>query len=587
MHLFVKPQKSSSAKTYEGNANLTIYNKPKILTIDLNDEVIDQLKQEGFNIEVGTFGKNYSVQEGDECGLNGSLPYILEKDIVIVDLNRDENIIGENPYNNDVMQKANRTVYVAERGQNYFNPAYLNARVYLDEFKKIIGKGGIIITFSSRPDDEIYNLVTIERNYVAKKNHFSIDNYDWLPTKFQIEVCCLGREVIIDDDFSVLAESIIQGCKNEIEYKCIFPDLVSNSYTGVLFRNSIGEPIGFLRSEQNDDNIGYYFVLPQFKDKYKVIRNLFHDVIPNLKPDLFPDFVKNNWLDNEAYIFPKIKEIISQRDKLIEEYESKLKLTESEIEQAKEEYSFLTNILISQGFDEFLVDNVMKVLNFIGYKEIVKVDEIIEGNKQEDLRITDNKRFIVVEVKGHNGNPTEDDCQAILKYINRNMKKEGRTDIHGILIENHQKHLEPMQRNNPAYTAEQIRDALRDKYTLVDTWQLFQAARLLQEGLISFEEIDNELCKPGLFNAIPSKWNYLGKIDNYFNQIQVVGMILEAEELNRYDEIIVQNGNDYFKQIIDSIRIDDSEVEHAKQGDAISFKVERPISKQAKIYVIR
>jgi hypothetical protein len=578
-----KKLRSEQTKEVETNINICEFPVPKVLAVDVSESVTDRLIKDGFNVDIGTFGKNYSVEKGQECGFNGELPYLTEKDIVIVDLNRDNSLNGENTIYKRTLIKSSRTAVTVEKGQNYFNPAFLYSKSLKDEFRKVINNGGIIIIFTNREEAEEYLCVTTESGIIMDSAHGNIGNYDWIPINFAPKDCLKGREISIEN---TIAETIIQGCKDEIEYNCIFPHIPSISSEIALLKNKINETVAFIRLVEVDGKKGYCIILPQFKDVYKPISNLFKEVLPVLKPKMFPQFVKNNWLDNEEYIFPKIRELICEKENIVKEYENKRKAADERISTVRNDYQFLTNILVSQGYDEFLVDNVCEVLKFIGYKDIVNVDDIlVEGNRQEDLRILDDGRFTVVEIKGHNGNPTEDDCQALLKYMNRNMKSEGRTDVHGILIINHQKMIEPMKRDNPAYTKEQIDDALRDEYTLVDTWQLFQASRLLQEDLITFNEIDTNLHTPGLFSAIPSTWKKLGNIDNYYDKIMVIGLVLGVEELKINDEIIIQDGNDYFKQVITSLRIDNVEVETAKKGDAVSFKVDKSVSKQANIYI--
>lgn len=580
-----KKLSSEQKKEVETNIKICKFLVPKVLAVDINESVTDKLIKDGFNVDIGTFGKNYPVKEGHECDFNGELPYLTEKDIIIVDLNRDSSLNGENPIYNRTLIKSSRMTLTVEKGQNYFNPAFLYSKLFKEEFYKVINNGGIIIIFTNRKEIEEYLCVTIENGVIMDSTHENVGNYDWIPINFAPQNCINGREISIENK---MAETIIQGCKDEIEYSCIFPYISCKPTKDneiVLLKNKINETIAFIRLVENNGKEGYYIILPQFNDAYKPISNLFKEVLPVLKPEMFPQFVKNSWLDKEEYIFPKIRELICEKENIVKEYENKLKAADEKISTVRNDYQFLTNILVSQGYDEFLVDNVCEVLRFIGYKNIINVDYIIEGNKQEDLRILDDGRFTVVEIKGHNGNPTEDDCQALLKYMNRNMRNEKRTDVHGILIINHQKMIEPMQRDNPAYTKEQIDDALRDEYTLVDTWQLFQASRLLQEELITFNEIDTNLHTPGLFSAIPSTWKKLGDIDNYYDKIMVVGLVLGVEELKINDEIIIQDGNDYFKQVITSLRIDNVEVETAKKGDAISFKVDKSVSKQANIYI--
>lgn len=564
------------------NKNSHKYDKPKILAVDIDTAVIDNLLEDGFNIDIGTFGKSYSASEGQECGLNGNLPYLLEKDIVIVNLNRDDTLDGENPAINREINKANRTILTVGPNQNYFNPAFVYSKYFQDEFIKIIDNGGVIIVFTNKPEYEDYLVKTFQGSYNLKTDLERISNFDWIPTSLNPEACITGKEICTDND---LANIILKDCRDEVKYNCIFPYISTQNANYVLIKNILGETIGFIREIQRNDKTGYFIILPQFSNLYKPIINLFQEFLPIIKPEMFPDFVENNWIDNDEYIFPKVKELIYEKENIVKDFENKLKEADDRINRARDEYSFLTNILVAQGYDEFLVDNIYKTLEFIGYQEICNVDDIIEGNRQEDLRILDDGRFTVIEIKGHNGNPTEDDCQALLKYINRNMRKENRTDIHGILIVNHQKMLEPMERKYPAYTMEQINDALRDKYTLVDTWQLFQAARLLQEGLTTFDDIDMDLHIPGLFSAIPSSWKLIGKIEKYYDKVMIVGVILDVDEIKVDDEIIIQNGNDYFKQTINSLRVNDTEVNIAKKGDPVTFKVNKEISRKANIYI--
>lgn len=80
---------------------------------------------------------------------------------------------------------------------------------------------------------------------------------------------------------------------------------------------------------------------------------------------------------------------------------------------------------------------------------------------------------------------------------------------------NHQRMLPPMERNNPAYTSQQVKDAEIGCYTLVTTWDLFRTARLFQEKIITFKDIHEALHTPGLFSILPSAtYTYIGKTEN-------------------------------------------------------------------------
>lgn len=48
---------------------------------------------------------------------------------------------------------------------------------------------------------------------------------------------------------------------------------------------------------------------------------------------------------------------------------------------------------------------------------------------------------VLVEVKGINGMPKEADSLQVAKYLTPRMREWGRTDIRGLAIVNHQRHL--------------------------------------------------------------------------------------------------------------------------------------------------
>lgn len=295
--------------------------------------------------------------------------------------------------------------------------------------------------------------------------------------------------------------------------------------------------------------------------------------------------MKNSWVDYEEYILPEIKALEQKKEKERIEYKQKIDKLESDIISKKLEYNFLTGLLTTQGYGEILENNVKKTLEYIGYKKVIDVDKIVKGNRQDDLRILDDGRFTVIEVKGHNGNPTEDDCQALLKYINRNMRAEERTDVHGILIVNHNKLKASLDRINPAFTEQQISDAIADKYTLVSTWELYKAVRLWQKELITFEDINVGLHTEGLFTALSDPWQFIGKIEKQFHNKEIDCFDLKADKVRLGDELIIENGNEFFKINVEEMKIDDKSVNTAKKRDKVSINIKRSILGRANIYV--
>lgn len=584
-------KKETIASCEESKSDFIKYENPKILCVDMNNNFISRMKKDGYDIEEGSFGQSYNINHGEECGFNGCLPHLTEKDILIVDLDESHKLKGENPIQiGEQWKKADTITYCVPSPQDYFNPCYLYSKVFSNEIYKIILNGGIIIIFADTINEETYYQIDIRNGTRYQDQKIKVNNYEWIPINVSPGYCISGNQVFTDNTFELLGKTfseIINDNYKEIEYKCKFNinDFGKTKIRTKLFSNNLDEVVGYIEAIENTDNAGYLIILPQFKDKYKPIRKMFTDFLPALKPNLFPQFVRNNWVNYDEYIIPDIKKIENRKKEVVKEYEKRLNEIDILIDETKRRYNFLTNTLLSQGYDDFLVENIFETLKYIGYKNIIKVDEQIQGNRQEDLRILDDNRVTIVEIKGHNGNPTEDDCQAVLKYMNRAMKKEKRTDIHGVLIVNHNKILPPLKRKNPAFTKQQIEDSKRDEYTLISTWELYKSVRLFQEGLLSFEEIDKEIHTSGLFKSIPSSWKSLGKIEHLFKDDTIACFYLNVDKISKDDEIIIQDNNCYYKQDVKEMMINNVVVNTASKGDAVSIKINQPISKQANIFI--
>lgn len=584
MNLFKQGIKGNDTNDIEEKKQ---YKSPKILVVDVEVENIDKLRVEGFNIEAGTFGKSYKCEQYDEVKLNGSLPCITEKDIVIVNLDSDKAILDGNEYKDSEIKKADRFAITIPQGQNCFNPSYLFAKQNKENFDKVLKNNGIIIIFADKMLYETYYLNEYKQDYILRSEELKVSNYDWIPKSIGLNNCMNGKEIFVEsklEKLKTISNRIMNENKSEILYTCNFGKV--DEHEANLFSNNLGESLGYIDYVENDKKYGFIIILPQFKNKSKVVMTLFQELIVDFRPDLFPQFVQNSWLNSEEYLLPETKKLIEDKKKIEEEYKRKTKEIDNKKTEVIEKFKFLTNILTAQGYDSFLVDNVKEVLNFVGYKNVVNVDEEVEdGNRQEDLRILDDDRFDIVEIKGHKGNPTEDDCQAVVKYMSRQMKQQKRTDIHGILIVNHNRLLPPLERKNPAFTEAQIKDAKIQDITLVSTWELYKSVRLLEEKIISFEDIDKQLHTSGLYITMPDNWNNIGKIEHLFKDGTIACFYLAVDRIAKDDVIVIQDGNDYFTQKVEEMMAESLNVEEAVKGDKLSIKINKPIGKNANVYL--
>src|SRR5690606_33742325 len=82
---------------------------------------------------------------------------------------------------------------------------------------------------------------------------------------------------------------------------------------------------------------------------------------------------------------------------------------------------------------------------------VVDVDEERdrEGkSRREDLQITDRSPTLIVDIKGIGGYPGDEDALQASKHASIRMKEWKRTDVNGLSIINHQRHLPPLEREN-------------------------------------------------------------------------------------------------------------------------------------------
>src|SRR5690242_4694117 len=62
-----KPEPQQDAPAKVGDVIEVKYPKPKILVLDLEDEVTEQLAKSGRNVTKGTFGRPYKVGKSSSC----------------------------------------------------------------------------------------------------------------------------------------------------------------------------------------------------------------------------------------------------------------------------------------------------------------------------------------------------------------------------------------------------------------------------------------------------------------------------------------------------------------------------------------
>ena len=82
-----------------------------------------------------------------------------------------------------------------------------------------------------------------------------------------------------------------------------------------------------------------------------------------------------------------------------------------------------------------------------------------------------------------------------------------------------------------------------------------------------------------------SKEKLVGKIDHYFDKIQVAAMKLE-DSLKVGDTVRIEGGSVAFTQQISSMQINHESVNSAKKGDEVGFKVKQKVREGYRVFKV-
>lgn len=592
--MFIKKDKEEilGKKTPNTANGIVKYNEPAILMIDCDKTECEKLREKGFNIEIGSFGKKYKIVDQSKHKrliLNDSMVNIIEKDVVIIDMNQKNTSQTYDLI--DVSSLEEGSYYTTYKNQTEFNPINISLLKYGKDFNKLKDKDCIFIIFADRKIEEKYQITKLENGYLNDEVH-TLSNYKYLPfniipyeSDFETRKYQIVAQGVLKDIFKNYKGTICSRCTFSITN-------YENKNTARLLENIYGDLIGYIQVfEKENKTKNTLIVLPQCEDMNVIIENILVEVLPIFYPEMLKDFVADNWMSKDEYLLPEIKDIIKEKQRTEEKYDEKLKEINQKIKEKQEENKFLYDIISSSGTGEKLVESIIKCLQYVGYGKVEDWDKVREDDeKEEDLHIyTSKQEYFIAEVKGVNGPAIEDDCNVIVKYKSRNCSKLKIPNIHGVVFVNYHKNAEPNEREELGFTQREIKDATRDGYTLVGTYQLFKAIRLYQEKIISSESIRKSLETPGIFRAIPTNYEKIGKIENILDRINVLCIPVECEKLNINDEVLIAEGNKYYKTKILSMMVDDKSIEEAKKGDKVGIKIEMevPSTKSAQAYIIK
>lgn len=589
-----EPDSASDMKRLSANSEKKVFSKPMICLIDVEDKVKVELVESGLNISSGTFGAPISVpneerRQAHHCLPNSSIPHNLhEYDIVTLDMRNIElkKYIADE-HRRDYTIGTASTYFESAYPETLFDPRPFGAFQARGLVKELLEKGGLLIVFAGSSYMREYDFVNVTPTGLKHAGSEKHSIYAFWPDNSIIINNKSGEQMVVEKGQTSFLHLLRRHCENG-RYWVTFDPRYNPSFQrgdpsfGPLLRNSSGEIVGYTQKYEN----GAIIVLPDFHNKSALLHELLMNELPAIYPHLFPYHTQNRWVEEEPYHLPNQEKLIKKRMDTSAEFETRISEIEQQIDENTKKYSWLHGLLTKDSTE--LVRDVQKLLQWLEFDDVKYMDESTDDpdkkSLEEDLQIDIPKGLLVIEVKGISGTSKDEDCSQISKIKFRRAEERGSFDVYALYVVNHQKHLPPLERDNPPFKPEQIRDAYNDKRGLLTTWQLFNLYFSIEAGGITKEEARESLIEFGLVNFKPQNCEELGKPVNVLKGGCVVLFDISVP-ISSTDSLIIMRNERFYRTEILCMQSKGETVQEIESGQ-VGIEISIP-AKKSDIFYLR
>jgi hypothetical protein len=571
--------------------------RPKILLIDIEDDAASILKAEGYSIATGSFGKPYRVEKGDGFHpviMNGSLPQnYAEQEIVVIDLagfDILEEVQGEKH------TSMGENDWWASCSEGVIDPRPRRMAMVQDDLERILSHGGAVIVFAAPRYQQKLVWAKIPYGHLIQEKKINYNNWSFLSTFDRFEMKHdRGEEINV-----ALTETTIGSCLADYAKNASFSCTLHQKWEKeeepwlVLATNKYETPVAGALVLTNQKLRGWIFIFPQLQDKPHFLARFFKEVLPGVAPHLFPHVEGAKWVQRPEYELPKILELTDEIRRIQEEARQQVTDLEQAIEEERIKLGYLHDLLTETG--RLLVIAVKKTLETLGFTSVIDVDEEMEqqgdtGPKREDLQIRDASPVVLVEVKGIAGLPRDAEALQVWKYLAPRMKEWDRTDVVGLAIVNHQRHLPALDReNNTPFREDLITNAEEQGFGLLTTLDLFRLARSFLRNGWRPEQVRPLFYRAGRIEPIPTHYLILGVVEHFWPKAGAVGVRVQKVELRLGDRLAFELPVEFVEQDVESLQVDNEPVNHVEIGQLAGVKThftKDQIKKGVRVFLVR
>ncbi len=557
--IFTKPCSVPGSETHR-------FSKPKIFMIDVPDAENSALKEKWSDISYGSLGQPYQVKKSAKYNKVVASHTVVgheEADIVVIDLSLGE--MARSAESQPIIPDEHRDIW-SKLDYGYIDPRLIGAAQLQNDLDRIVRASGVCIIFADKksPIEVVWGRVSRGSLNISEPVNESAWSILSAFHTFQISADQGETVSVLDDSpLGLLLERHIAGAR----YGCILDRGYYKEKWTVLAESKFHRPVAVVGSEGE----GLIIVVPQLKEKISFVDDLLSNVLPEMFPHLFPEIEQRSWTRDSDYELPRIVELEKQKYIVKKNAEDKVDRISNEINSYRLEQGWVHDLL--DGTGDTLVYAVKKALEEIGFSKVIDMDIIRDAEckqRREDLRVEDRSPLLIIDVKGVGGSPSDSDSTQANKHAIINMREMGRTDIQGLSIINHQRHLPPLSRDNAQTFRKEIVDvAIETKLGLMSSFDLYKMLIGMRKHSWPSKHVMDVFYGQGRIRPMPSHYEEIGKVGKVFSNM--IGVHVTHGVINVGDRLALEGIMGYDEAAVESIQVEDAPVTIANIGDRAGF----------------
>lgn len=558
------------------------YPKPKILLIDMEDQVSAPLKALGHQVDTGTFGLPYRVNQSSDWSQvigDADLPNVAEQEVVVVDLS--PRSPQPRPFGAP-RRPRDETDRWAKGSTGVVDPRPFLARENWPVFQRIYDHGGVFVVFAA-------HCPTSELAYGHFDAHYEFQMASRFPVTAWYFLDQLAKLTVVAEEGAEIRTDRSQRIARHFDgarYLCKFPKIKSDEWD-TLSTNKYGDPIALLHHSRSSG--GVVLVLPQVRDKAALLHDLLTTTLPELAPHLFPHLEGGRWVHRPEYELPRIKELATERARVQEAAAREYERLDQEAEAERRARGWIHDLIT--GHDDVLVGAVKRALSTFGFKQVIDVDEERDKagkSRREDLIVRDADTLLVIDIKGIGGCPSDPDVLQAMKHMQIRMQDEKTTDVHALSIINHERHMPALERNNATpFREELLQTADGLSLGLMTAWDLYRLAINYDAHAWRPENVMGLFYKAGRIDAVPLHYEHLGEVAHVWRS--AFSVVLKSGDVNVGDRIAVEVGPLFEEAEVTSLQANSQERKQIRAGEeaGISWAGQWKLREKMRVFRVR